>query len=242
MAILTNRRLPGLPSRQPLYQQVRECLVDAIEQGEWDAGEALPSEIELADRFGVSQGTVRKGLDALVAERVLYRRQGLGTFIAVADEDWGSVAVAGTSAHLPASLELLACARSNAGEEAAAVLGLRRGAALIAVTRLVRVQGEPFAVIDSFVSGERFDGLDARRIKQADCNLREVWWREFGLRVVSGEPSFRAMLAGRDEMRLLGVGNDTPLLEVGRIAVGLSGDPVEWTVLRCRTDTYVYRR
>lgn len=241
MAISPARSIGDMPTRLPLYAQVRERIVVAIEQGEWDAGEALPSEIELAERFGVSQGTVRKGLDALVEEGVLFRRQGLGTFIALADDDWGRVAVPGLVRTLDTTLELLACARTHAGEDAAQALSLRRGAGLIAVKRLVRVAGEPFALIESFVSAERFDGLDARRIKQADCNLRRVWWREFGLRVLSGTPQFRAVMAGREEARLLAAALDSPLLEVVRTAGGLSGDPVEWSVLLCRTDQYVFR-
>ncbi|WP_139256091.1 GntR family transcriptional regulator [Chitinimonas taiwanensis] len=230
-----------LPGRQPLYSQVRDRIVLAIEQGEWDAGEALPSEFELADRFGVSQGTVRKGLDSLAAEGVLIRRQGMGTFIAEVADDWGKAELPGATRPLDTSLELLACARSNAGEEAAEALRLRRGAILLAVKRLVRVAGEPFAVIENFVAAERFEGLDARRIKQANCNLRTVWWREFGLRVISAPPQFRAGMAGREEARLLGVEADRPLLEVARTAGGLDGEPVEWSVLRCRTDHYVYR-
>src|SRR6218665_1107113 len=89
MAIATHPARQDLPSRQPLYGQVRSRVIAGIEQGEWGAGEALPSEMELADRLGVSSGTVRKGLDSLVAEGVLVRRQGLGTFVALADDEWG---------------------------------------------------------------------------------------------------------------------------------------------------------
>jgi GntR family transcriptional regulator len=219
---------------------VRDRIVAAIEQGEWDAGDALPSEFELAERFGVSQGTVRKGLDALVGEGVLRRRQGLGTFVAEADDDWGGAVTLGVEQPLATTVELLACARANAGDESAA-LGLRRGAALITVKRLVRVLGEPFAVIDSAVSAERFEGLDARRVRHANSNLRAVWWHEFGLRVLSAPPVFRATRAGREDAKLLGVQVEASLLEVTRVAHALAGDPVEWTLLRCRTDTYAYR-
>ncbi|QNM94998.1 GntR family transcriptional regulator [Chitinimonas koreensis] len=231
----------ALPARQPLYQQVREHIVAAIEQGEWDAGEALPSEVDLADRLGVSQGTVRKGLDSLVAEGLLLRRQGLGTFVAAVDDDWGKAELPGLARAQDTSVELLACARSHAGEEVAAMLGLRRGAELIVVKRLARVAGEPFALIESFVAAERFEGLDARRIRQANCNLRTVWWREFGLRVLSSPPQFRAGAAGREDARLLGVELDAPLLEVAKSAGTLDGQAIEWSVLRCRTDRYVYR-
>jgi GntR family transcriptional regulator len=66
----------------PLYQQIKALLVMALDAGEWKPGEAIPSEIELAARFQVSQGTVRKAVDELAAENLLLRRQGKGTFVA----------------------------------------------------------------------------------------------------------------------------------------------------------------
>lgn len=241
MAQAASRSMSMPLGRLPLYGQVRERIVAAIEQGEWEAGEALPSEFELADRFRVSQGTVRKGLDSLVADGVLTRRQGVGTFVAETGDDWGSALLRMTGPVLGASVELLACARGHAGEEAADALGMRHGAALIQITRLVRVEGAPFAVIESAVSADRFDGLDARRIKQANCNLRAVWLREFGLRVTPSAPLFRASLAGRDAARLLSTEAVSPLLDVMTVAEALNGEPIEWSVMRVRTDIFAYR-
>jgi GntR family transcriptional regulator len=70
------------PSFRPLYKQIKELLLDGLRGGEWRPGEAIPSEIELAARFRVSQGTVRKAIDELAAENLLVRRQGKGTFVA----------------------------------------------------------------------------------------------------------------------------------------------------------------
>jgi GntR family transcriptional regulator len=66
---------------RPLYEQVRARLTEAISAGRWRAGQSIPSEAELALTFGVAIGTVRKAVDALVAERALVRRQGKGTFV-----------------------------------------------------------------------------------------------------------------------------------------------------------------
>src|SRR5919205_918574 len=65
---------------RPLYRQVRELLVRRLAEGVWQPGQLLPSEGQLAAELGVSQGTVRKALDSLTAERLLVRRQGRGTF------------------------------------------------------------------------------------------------------------------------------------------------------------------
>ena len=59
----------------------------ALEAGEWAPGEAIPSELDLASRFGVSQGTVRKAVQSLAAENLLVRRQGKGTFVATHTEE-----------------------------------------------------------------------------------------------------------------------------------------------------------
>jgi GntR family transcriptional regulator len=70
------------PSFSPLYQQIKALLVKSLQAGEWKPGEAIPSEMELAARFKVSQGTVRKAIDEMAAENLLVRRQGKGTFVA----------------------------------------------------------------------------------------------------------------------------------------------------------------
>ena len=71
----------------PLYRQIRDRLLHSLQAGEWRPGEAIPSEFELAARYGVSQGTVRKAIDELANENLLVRRQGKGTFVATHHED-----------------------------------------------------------------------------------------------------------------------------------------------------------
>ena len=71
------------PGRGPLYRQIREWIVARIVHGDWRPGDILPSEIKLAAEFGVSQGTVRKAVDALVAENLVIRHQGKGTYVTV---------------------------------------------------------------------------------------------------------------------------------------------------------------
>jgi GntR family transcriptional regulator len=70
------------PSFSPLYQQIKGLLMRSLQAGEWKPGEAIPSEIELAARCKVSQGTVRKAIDELATENLVVRRQGKGTFVA----------------------------------------------------------------------------------------------------------------------------------------------------------------
>ena len=72
----------GTPAFSPLYQQIKGLILQSLQAGEWKPGEAIPSEMELAARFRVSQGTVRKAIDELAADNLVVRRQGKGTFVA----------------------------------------------------------------------------------------------------------------------------------------------------------------
>ena len=75
------------PSYRPLYDQIKVLLTQSLIGGEWRPGDMIPSEIELAARFKVSQGTVRKAIDSLAGENILIRRQGKGTFVATHNEE-----------------------------------------------------------------------------------------------------------------------------------------------------------
>ena len=72
----------GTPAFSPLYQQIKVLILQSLQGGEWKPGDVIPSEMDLAARFRVSQGMVRKAIDELAAENLVVRRQGKGTFVA----------------------------------------------------------------------------------------------------------------------------------------------------------------
>ena len=119
------------PAFSPLYQQIKLLLVRSLQSGEWKPGEAIPSELELAGRFRVSQGTVRKAIDDLATENLLVRRQGKGTFVATHAEEQiqyrflrlmpDDGPVTGMARHF------LDCRRMRAPAEVARALGLKAG-------------------------------------------------------------------------------------------------------------------
>ena len=71
----------------PLYIQVKKRITESLVSAEWSPGESIPSEIELAKKYNVSQGTVRKAIDDLAADKILIRRQGKGTFVSTHNEE-----------------------------------------------------------------------------------------------------------------------------------------------------------
>ena len=74
--------MSSMANFQPLYKQVYELLTARLVSGQWKASAPIPSEMALAKELGVSQGTVRKALNQMVAEQLLERQQGKGTFVA----------------------------------------------------------------------------------------------------------------------------------------------------------------
>ena len=71
----------------PLYIQVKKRITESLVSAEWAPGHSIPSEMELAKKYNVSQGTVRKAIDDLAADKILIRRQGKGTFVSTHNEE-----------------------------------------------------------------------------------------------------------------------------------------------------------
>jgi len=227
---------------QPLYKQVIREVMAAVEAGEWHDEESLPSEIELGVRFGVSQGTVRKALDALVSEGILYRRQGVGTFVAGMNDFLARgqfLSLSGDDGLVP-RIELLGCVRIHAGEQLADILGLRRGATLWQVRRLLRIAGSVVGLEEMLLPEAGFPNLDIRRIRELKGNLRELCWRDFGVRLRDGEVRYRAVAASQSEARLLAVELNEPLLQLVRLARDFEGKPQVWSVAWLKTDTLAF--
>jgi GntR family transcriptional regulator len=229
--------------RQPLYGQIKDLLVRRVAEGEWQENEALPSEWELADELAVSQGTVRKALTELVAEGLLYRQQGRGTFVAAAASDWGEARLvsAGVPDERPESLiqELLGCWKANAPEEVSNLLGLRRLAPMIRVRQLWRLAGQPVALDDAYLSAERFDGLESRWIRQSG-GVYAALQRRFGVRMKTLSEQMRAVPVEREDAQLIGVPVDTPVLAVLRVSGSLEGERLEWRQRYCLTQQLAY--
>src|SRR5437764_11847853 len=136
------------PSFQPLYLQIKALLEQSLERDEWRPGEAIATEIELAGRYGVSQGTVRKAIDALAADNLLVRRQGKGTFVATHTEEKVSlfrflrIRRNDGENEYPGS-RLLDVRRGKASVEIARLLDLKPGDPVILLHRVLEFSGEP---------------------------------------------------------------------------------------------------
>jgi GntR family transcriptional regulator len=236
----------GGASFSPLYQQIKQLLLRALDQGEWKPGESIPSEFELAARFQVSQGTVRKAVDDLASENILMRRQGKGTFVSTHYEAHVRfrflrlAATAGTTP--PTRSQILGCQRVRANAHASQQLDIRVGESLVFIRRLLTFENIPTVVDDIYLPSALFKGLTALMLEaHQGVPLYGLFESEFGVSMVRAEEQIRAVAAPVDVAELLTIKNETPLLRVDRTSYTYVDRPVELRMGHYLTEQYYYR-
>lgn len=229
----------------PLYQQIKDLIVQALERGEWKPGEMIPSELELAARFQVSQGTVRKAVDALSAENLLVRRQGKGTFVATHHEARAQYrflrVVPDERAPVPAVSRYLECKRVRASAGIAQQLGAKLGDPLVYLRRVLSFDDAPIVLDEIWLPGNVFHTLNAERLAHHSGPLYGLFETEFGTRMIRAEERIRAVAATVDAARHLRVTPGVPLLLVERVSYTYGERPVEVRRGLSVTEHYHYR-
>jgi GntR family transcriptional regulator len=231
-------RVPG----KPLYAQVEEIIRHRLIENYWKPGEALPSEFELAAELSVSQGTVRKALNDMVAENLLERRQGRGTFVSEYTERralflYFNLKSRDDEQSMPNS-RVLACEQRRATETERHRLQLGKNDHVFALHRVRELRERPVIVERLTVPRDLFPGLGSD--PKLPENLYRFYQGEYGITVAKASESVSAVAADALEAQLLGIMPDAPLLEIDRVAVTIDGRPVEWRVSRCNTTDYTY--
>jgi len=236
------------PAFSPLYQQIRGLILNSLRSGEWKPGESIPSEVELATRYRVSQGTVRKAIDELASENLLLRRQGKGTFVATHAEQQVQfrflklVPDSGTQgSEGPAQRTIIECRRTRASTDVTRALALRSGDQVLQARRVLSFGGSPTILEDIWLPALPFKGLTAERLANYQGAMYALFETEFNVRMVRAEEKIRAVAASPAQAQLLGVAPGAPLLSVERVAYTYQDEPMELRRGYYRTDTRHYR-
>lgn len=239
---------PAAPSFQPLYEQIKSLITHSLVAGEWKPGESIPSEFELAGRYGVSQGTVRKAIDALAAEFIVIRRQGKGTFVAThtapthqyrflrvrADD------VALDSAKHHPRTTFLGLSKVKADARTAATLSIRLHQAVVVVSRVLVFDGRPLIIDEISLAQAAFPGLTMEKLEASQGSIYSFLETAYGTRMVRADERIKAVPASRLAAKQLNVEVGTPLLSVDRVAYTYDDKPVEWRRGLCLTEGYSY--
>jgi GntR family transcriptional regulator len=232
------------PSFRPLYEQIKILLTQSLVAGEWKPGEAIPSELDLASRFGVSQGTVRKAIDELASEHILMRRQGKGTFVASHSEpayQYRFLRVLPDEGTKPAPRNLFfGFERGKAAGEAAQALGLNAGTPTVGFKRVMSFDGRPVIYDDIVFAASQFPGFTMAELEEFHGSVYSFYESVFGVRMIRAEERLRAVAADSVSAAHLKVAPGAPLLRVDRVAYTYGDKPVEWRRGLCVTEGFSY--
>ncbi|MGB7399817.1 GntR family transcriptional regulator [Castellaniella sp.] len=237
--------LPQLsPTGTPLYAQVKHAVLNTLASGEWKQGEAIPSEKVLSDRFRVSIGTLRKAIGELVAENILVRHQGRGTFVAIHTRNqhffkfFRVVAHDGTKAYPTTQLHRFRHLRAN--KEAREKLQLGAGSYVFEFLNILSLEGHKTIIDVITVPETLFRGLTAEQLHTRQSTLYSFYQNVYGINVIAATEHLRIVTASQEFADLLGLSLPHPLLQIRRVAYSYNGQPIEWRLSHVNTDAHDY--
>jgi GntR family transcriptional regulator, N-acetylglucosamine utilization regulator len=227
----------------PLHHQVYLDLKSALDAGEWQPGDRLPPERELAARYGCSLITVRRALDELSRERRLTRARGRGTHVSAPPIDrnlQGSLSFAEEMLRLgkDPGTRLISARPESATETVAAALRIEPGSPTVYLERLRLAAGVPMLLEMVHLPAERFPGLLQADFEHA--SLYDLLATKYRTPVARARETLEPVLVPTREARLLEVRPRSLALLVEGLAFSIDGVPIEYGRTYVRGDLSRY--
>ena len=227
----------------PLYHQIRALLLRQIETGQLKPGDALPSERELIDHYGVSRITVRQALNSLAVDGLLFRQPGRGTFVRRSRIEQELASLTGFSEEmlsrgLTPSTRLISTAMMEPTAQVAAWLRMAPGQKVLQMVRLRLADGEPMAVDVNCIPPDLGEKLLKDNLEEALYTLFE---EKYGVELDWSDEAIEARLPDESTARLLAIRKGMPILFMERVTYSVDGRPVEVAQTSYRADRYSYR-
>lgn len=217
-------------SAVPLYHQLYLVILKQLEIGTWAVGEAISTEEELADRYGVSRTTIRQALQQLVWEGYLQRRHGRGTFVAKPKVHHGTDQPFGVTLYLRAQgmrphWRLLGMAPMLPPRRVAEALRLH-DEQVLEIRRLLMGDDEILGFHTAYIPFPLAARLQASHLMEGNS----FFHLESGLGLKLGESRrvIGAIAASEADAELLETEVDSPLLQIQRTTFIADGRPVEF--------------
>jgi len=232
-------------ARLPLYQRLRDHLVEQIANNRWRPGEAIPTEAVLSAEYALSTGTVRKAVDALVSEGILERQQGRGTFVRrpqFQSSLFRFFRFQGPSGERQVPQSRILSVESVAAPSAVSeALGLAPGAQVIRIMRTRVLDVQPLLAEEIWLPRARFQALLDIDLSQQGPLLYPVYESACGQVVASAEETLTAESVNAVYARLLQVPVNSPVVVIERLARDYAGQPLEWRRSRGHAEHFRYR-
>ncbi|MCP1427953.1 GntR family transcriptional regulator [Microbacterium foliorum] len=226
-------------SAAPMYDQLRQLIVEGISRDGLQPGDPLPGEHRLCERYGISRTVVRQALAQLEHEGLVERVKGKGTFVSRPRTSeslvhtliglYDDVERRGGHVHS----DVLRHEPAVADDEIAAALDLEPGAPVVALERLRHVDGEPWSLSTTWMPetvGHVTLGVDL-----SEASLYRLL-ADNGIVATSGVRSAEATVATHDQAQHLGVSAGSALLRLRSVSRAADGIPIEYFVAYHRGD------
>ncbi len=232
-----------LRSGIPRHTQVSDWLKERIESGEWSLDDQLPSESQLGKQFSVSRITVRRALQTLESDGLIYRRQGLGSFVGTNRVQQGLVRLTDfaedmVGAGLAASSRVIHSAMEEASEVVANALKINPGVQVLRLDRVRLGDGEALAYDRTWLPVFYAQLLDGRDLENE--TIYHIMEEDYQIPMLSGRFRIEAINAPADIGRELGVPWGRALLMIERITVTEASRRVYYQQRFYRSDRVAY--
>tara|TARA_B110000483_G_scaffold86450_1_gene106778 strand:- start:6834 stop:7541 length:708 start_codon:yes stop_codon:yes gene_type:complete len=228
----------------PLYIQIKKRITESLVCGLWHPGQSIPSEIELAQSYNVSQGTVRKAIDELAAEKILIRRQGKGTFVASHNEEHNQLRFLRLTSSLgdkeKLNNKLISFEKEKASNGLAKTLGINSASTVVSIKRVLTFNEKPLILDLIKVPAASFRGLTPGKIIEKKGSMYRMYEADFGIQMLHAKEKIRAVTASPEAAELLGVSIGSPILSVERTSFTYDNKAIEWRLGLCLTENHHY--
>lgn len=216
-------------SPAPLYHSLGHIIRSKIQGGEWQPGQKIPSERRLMEQYSLSRATVRQGIEYLVREGVLYRRQGKGTYVAEPKIEQGVLRLFDFSDTmrrngLRPTARLLSQGCGEASSNVGQALGLSTAQQVIWIQRLILVNDEPMIIETCYLSADKFPGL--LEAYDGSEDVHRFIDQRYDVRICSSTESFEPVILESREATVLGVKAGFPALWVEQVGMDARGQAV----------------
>ncbi|MDR2078334.1 MAG: GntR family transcriptional regulator [Treponema sp.] len=231
-------------SAKPLYAQLKTIIKEKIETGEWQSNEMIPSENELASSYGISRMTARSVITQLVAEGILYRVQGKGTFVCEDKIEMASLSYAGIRSQLEkkgynVETRLLDVQQIPAKGSTAQHLGVAPGTMLYEIRRIRIANKIPISYHHSFIPLNICRGLEKYDLQNEQ--LCDIMSTHYGLRRTYSVETLESYLADDQKAEILGIGYGFPLILLQDVIFDTARVAFEYSRIYFRGDKVTLR-
>jgi GntR family transcriptional regulator, N-acetylglucosamine utilization regulator len=214
----------------PLHHQVFRDLKSALDAREWRPGDRMPTERELAERYGCSLITIRHALSELVREGRIERTRGRGTYVLQPRIDRDIAGAMSFSEEmqrrgLDPATRVVTGRIEPAGDAIAGSLGIAADAPVVYLERVRLGGGEPLLLEQARLPAERFPGLLAFDFERR--SLYDILSERYGTRIVRAREAVEPVVLRRREAELLDLPARSLALQIDGVAFAADGSAVE---------------